>query len=164
MTESLTFAISASQYYKALRQKLYGSTPTDFAKDKEDLFQHLFNSWCINPIASLILCLLSQKYELAFNLLNKFTDELDSKKLIQLGTLVQLIESPTFVNLRLQMMKQSKKSQYLLKTLQSILMILPQSKTFNVLKTRLDCVNLTNFSLPLVEDEKEEQVDEEQNK
>ena len=29
-------------------------------------------------------------------------------------------------------------------------MILPQSRTFNVLKTRLDCVNITNFSLPFV--------------
>ena len=31
-------------------------------------------------------------------------------------------------------------------------MILPQSKTFNVLKTRLDCVNITNFSLPFIND------------
>jgi vacuole morphology and inheritance protein 14 len=82
MIETLTFGIAASPFYKALRGKLSGSVPTDFAKDKEDLFVHLFDSWCINPISTLTLCLLSQKYELAYNLINKFTDELDSKKLI----------------------------------------------------------------------------------
>ena len=38
MIETLTFAIAASPFYKALRGKLFGSVPTDFAKDKEDLF------------------------------------------------------------------------------------------------------------------------------
>ena len=59
MIETLTFGIAASPFYKALRGKLYGSVPTDFAKDKEDLFEHLYNSWCINPISTLKLCLLS---------------------------------------------------------------------------------------------------------
>ena len=154
MIETLTFAISSSPFYKALRGKLFGTVPTDFAKDREELFTHLFNSWCINPISTLTLCLLSQKYELAYNLLNHLSDELDSKKLIQLGTLVQLIESPSFVQLRLQLMKQTEENKYLIKTLQGVLMILPQSKTFTVLKTRLDCVNITNFSLPFVSDGK----------
>lgn len=125
MIETLTFAIASAPFYKALRAKLFGSVPTDFAKDKEELFLHLYNSWSINPISTLILCLLSQKYELAYNLISRLTDELDSKKLIQLGTLVQLIESPSFVNIRVQMMKQNTKSKYLLKTMQGILMILP---------------------------------------
>lgn len=59
MIETLTFAIAAAPFYKALRGKLFGTVPTDFAKDKEDLFLHLYNSWCINPISTLILCLLS---------------------------------------------------------------------------------------------------------
>ena len=104
MIETLTFAIAASPFYKALRGKLYGTIPTDYAKDREDLFKKLFNSWSINPISTLTLCLLSQKYELAYNLLFKLTDELDSKRLIQIGTLVQLIESPAFVKLRMQLM------------------------------------------------------------
>lgn len=69
MIETLTFAIAAAPFYKAFRSKLFGSVPTDFAKDKEELFQHLYDSWCINPISTLILCLLSQKYELAYNLI-----------------------------------------------------------------------------------------------
>ena len=88
MIQSLTFTIASSANYKPLRNKLFGSVPTQFVKDKEEFFQHLYNSWCINPIATLTLCLLSQKYRLAYNLLNHLSDELDSKKLIQLGTLV----------------------------------------------------------------------------
>ena len=32
-------------------------------------------------------------------------------------------------------------------------MILPQSKTFNVLKTRLECVNISSYTLPFVEEQ-----------
>ena len=62
------------------------------------------------------------------------------------------------------MMKQNTKSKYLLKTMQGILMILPQSKTFNVIKSRLDCVNITNFSLPFIGEEDEDAQNEEQTK
>lgn len=62
------------------------------------------------------------------------------------------------------MMKQNTKSKYLLKTMQGILMILPQSKTFNVIKTRLDCVNITNFSLPFIGEENENIMNEEDSK
>ena len=82
MIETLTFAVATAPEYKALRGKLFGTVPTDFAKDKEDLFIHLYNSWCINPISTLTLCLLSQKYELAYNLIQRFTEELDTKKVI----------------------------------------------------------------------------------
>ena len=59
MIETLTFSISAAPLNKAFRMKLFGQIPTDFAKDKEDLFIHLYNSWCMNPISALTLCLLS---------------------------------------------------------------------------------------------------------
>ena len=71
MIESITFSIASHSSYKALRGKLFGTVPTDFASDREDLFLHLFNAWSINLIASLVLCIMSQKYELAYNLLNK---------------------------------------------------------------------------------------------
>jgi len=82
MIETLTFAIAASPNYKMLRAKFFGNIPTEHAKSKEELFVHLYNSWCINSISTLTLCLLSQKYELAYNLINRLTEELDSKKLI----------------------------------------------------------------------------------
>lgn len=57
-------------------------------------------------------------------------------------------------------MKQTDDTKYLLKTLQGILMILPQSKTFTVLKTRLDCVNITGFNMPLIEEVKAKDPEE----
>jgi hypothetical protein len=50
-------------------------------------------------------------------MLDKFSDELDSRKLIQLGTLVQLFESPNFVQLRISLMNQTEQNKYLIKTL-----------------------------------------------
>ena len=46
-------------------------------------------------------------------------------------------------------MRQDKQTQFLLKTLQGILMLLPISKAFQSLKTRLECVNVAAFELPL---------------
>ena len=43
-------------------------------------------------------------------------------------------------------------------------MILPQSKTFILLKTRLDCVNITNFNLPFIDEEVESKTNREQEK
>jgi hypothetical protein len=48
--------------------------------------------------------------------------------------------------------------------LQGLLMILPQSKTFTVLKTRLECVNVTNFELPFIDEKQEEAANEDLNK
>ena len=43
-------------------------------------------------------------------------------------------------------------------------MILPQSKTFTILKTRLDCVNITSFTMPLaIEDTKTKSSEEIEN-
>lgn len=41
------------------------------------------------------------------------------------------------------------------------MMILPQSRTFNLIKNRLDCVNITNFSLPFIGEDKETDMSEE---
>lgn len=59
-------------------------------------------------------------------------------------------------------MKQNTKAKYLLKTLQGIMMILPQSRTFNLIKNRLDCVNITNFSLPFIGEDNEGDMTEEE--
>ena len=46
-------------------------------------------------------------------------------------------------------MRQDLQTKYLLKTLQGLLMILPISKSFQALKTRLDCISYAPFELPL---------------
>jgi vacuole morphology and inheritance protein 14 len=59
----------------------------------------IYKTWSFNPISTLILCLMSGHYELAYNLIPRFTIiEMDTPKLIQFANLVQLIESPSFVS------------------------------------------------------------------
>lgn len=110
-------------------------------KDDWVLFSDLFKSWSYNAPACLSLCLLSMNYELAYNLLKIFVEfEITINLLIQLDILVQLLESPVFVKLRLQLLEPDKYP-YLLKCLYGILMLLPQSNAFNVLQNRLNSIN-----------------------
>ncbi len=92
-----------------------GQTKTmEYAETKEQLFFALFKTWSYNPVSTLTLCLLTKNYELAYRLMPRFTlIEMDTSKLIALGSLVQLIESPVFVNLRLELIRTDKRSQYL---------------------------------------------------
>jgi len=64
--------------------------------------------------------------------------------LIQLDKLVQFIESPLFTTLRLQLLHPSQYP-YLIQSLYAILMILPQSNAFQILKKRLACLNSWGF-------------------
>ena len=67
--------------------------------------------------------------------------------LTQLDVLVQLLESPIFLKLRLQLLE-PESYPYLYKTLYGLLMILPQSSTFNTLRNRLATItNLTSLHL-----------------
>lgn len=104
------------------------------------LFTCLYKTWCHNPIATVALCLLSQNYEHASNLVNLFGDiEISLDLLITIDKLVQLIESSIFAYLRLHLL-QVERNQYLVRALYGLLMILPQSESFMTLKQRLDCV------------------------
>ena len=115
LVERLTFVIVGSNSYSKLRQVLMGLTKTiEYAETKEQLFFSLFKSWSYNPVSTITLCLLTKNYELAYRLMPRFTQiEMDTSKLIALGTLVQLIESPVFVSLRLELIRTDKRSQYL---------------------------------------------------
>ena len=109
-------------------------------KESHSLFVCLYKTWCHNPIATLALCLLSQNYEHAFHLVNLFGDiEITLNLLITIDKLVQLIESSIFTYLRLHLLE-VERNQYLVRALYGLLMILPQSDAFMLLKQRLDCV------------------------
>lgn len=104
------------------------------------LFTTLYSSWCHNPVATVSLCLLSQNYEHASNLVQKFADiEITADLLREIDSLVQLIESPIFAFLRLQLLAPQEHVS-LVRTLYGLLMLLPQSSAFSSLKQRLSCV------------------------
>ncbi|KAI1814120.1 vacuole morphology and inheritance protein [Poronia punctata] len=114
-------------------------------KDGQVFFVALFRSWCYNAVATFSLCLLAQAYEAAYNLLQIFADlEMTVHILIQIDKLVQLIESPVFTYLRLQLLE-PEKYPYLYKCLYGLLMLLPQSSAFAALKNRLNSVSSIGF-------------------
>ena len=64
--------------------------------------------------------------------------------LIQIDKLVQLLESPVFTSLRLQLLE-PEKNPYLFKCLYGLLMFLPQSSAFLTLRNRLNAVSPLGF-------------------
>ncbi|KAI8811445.1 vacuolar protein 14 C-terminal Fig4p binding-domain-containing protein [Cladochytrium replicatum] len=105
------------------------------------LFSSLYRCWCHNAVAAFSLCLLAQAYEHAANLLQVFADlEITVNFLIQIDKLVQLLESPVFTYLRLQLLEPDRYP-YLFKCLYGILMLLPQSSAFATLRNRLNSVS-----------------------
>ncbi|KAF8306458.1 ARM repeat-containing protein [Clavulina sp. PMI_390] len=111
------------------------------SRDGQALFIALYRSWCHNPVAVFSLCLLAQAYEHASNLLPIIADlEITVQLLVQIDKLVQLIESPVFTSLRLQLLE-PEKNQYLFKCLYGLLMLLPQSSAFISLRNRLGAVS-----------------------
>lgn len=115
------------------------------SKDGQALFSILYRSWCHNAVAVLSLCLLAQAYEHASNLLQIFADlEITVQLLVQIDKLVQLIESPVFTYLRLQLLE-PEKYPYLFKCLYGLLMLLPQSSAFMSLRNRLNAVSSLGF-------------------
>ena len=142
MIEILDLILAGAPVYKPLRDILSRNEQSD-DEEKNEFFRDLFETWCYNPLSTLNLCFLAKKYKLAYNLLlcigNRIT--FDKEKLVQLCNIVQLIESPAFLELRIDLLDPGK-NYYLIKTLQGILMMIPISKAFTALKTRLECVNL----------------------
>lgn len=103
-------------------------------------FSTLFRAWSSNAVATFSLCLLAQHYEQAYHLLQIFADlEMSVAMLIQIDKLVQLLESPVFTYLRMQLLE-PERWPYLYRCLYGVLMLLPQSSAFAALKNRLGSV------------------------
>lgn len=115
------------------------------SRDGQTFFTAIFRAWCVNAVATFSLCLLAQAYEQAYNLLQIFCDiEMSVTMLIQIDKLVQLLESPVFTYLRMQLLE-PERYPYLYKCLYGILMLLPQSSAFAALKNRLNSVSAIGY-------------------
>ncbi|KAJ9648990.1 hypothetical protein H2199_000903 [Coniosporium tulheliwenetii] len=114
-------------------------------RDGQTFFITLFRCWCHNAVATFSLCLLAQAYEQAYNLLQIFGElEMNVHVLIQIDKLVQLLESPVFTYLRLQLLE-PERYPHLYKCLYGLLMLLPQSSAFAALKNRLNSVSAIGY-------------------
>lgn len=135
LTQTMNLILLTSSELFELRSSLKQSL---YSVEGRELFTVLFRSWSHNPVATFSLCLLVQAYELASALIFKIAEmEVTVGFLIQIDKLVQLLESPIYIHLRIQLLDVDK-NPYLVKSLYGLLMLLPQSAAFTYLKTRLE--------------------------
>ncbi|CAN0424517.1 unnamed protein product [Ascophyllum nodosum] len=139
MVEALNLILLTASELEELRQALKLSTKSDAAAEDRDLFANLFACWCHNPVATFSLCLLAQAYDVSAELVKEVAEvEITVGFLMQVDKLVQLLESPIFLHLRLQLLDVDSPSYpALLKSLYGILMLLPQSTAFKTLRDRM---------------------------
>ncbi|KAM3959400.1 protein VAC14 homolog [Aphomia sociella] len=128
-----TILLTAAELYD-LRLQLRG-----FDKPAtHSLFEWLYACWCHSPVSLLALCLLTHNYSHCNTLISTFGDlEITVDFLTEVDKLVQLIESPIFAYLRLELL--GARGGELRGALYGLLMLLPQSDAFHALRTRLQC-------------------------
>lgn len=117
-------------------------------KESIELFENLFKCWSLNSPSLLCLTLLTSNYQLSYKIINQMVKyEININILVQLDLLIQLLESPIFAKLRLDLLDPIKNI-YLFKCLYGLLMLLPQSNSFKILQNRLNSISsITNLPL-----------------
>ncbi|KAL5103153.1 hypothetical protein TcWFU_003836 [Taenia crassiceps] len=111
----------------------------DLNKDA-DLFEELYRAWCHNPVALLAFCLLTRNYTHCCDIVKSFGElAMSVEVLVELDRLIQLLESPVFARLRLHLVDK-RYSAALQETLYCLLMCLPQTEAFDILRRRLQCL------------------------
>lgn len=147
MVEQLNTILLTSPELFQLRMKLKDLK----TEESYDLFFCLYKTWCHNAVATISLCFLTQNYQHACDVIRIFSDlEITVDILTEVDRLIQLIESPIFTYLRLELLEVPYNS-YLVRALYGLLMILPQSDAFHMLRHRLDCIP----KLQLLSDDKQ---------
>ncbi|CAO2828536.1 unnamed protein product [Amaranthus hypochondriacus] len=143
MVQALNLILLTSSELSELRELLKQSLVNCAGRD---LFHALYASWCHSPMAIISLCLLTQTYQHASTVIQSMVEEdISIKFLVQLDKLIQLLETPTFAYLRLQLLEPGRYT-WLLKALYGLLMLLPQqSAAFKILRTRLKTVPTYSF-------------------
>ncbi|KAK4799842.1 hypothetical protein SAY86_025207 [Trapa natans] len=138
MVQMLNIILLTSSELSGLRGLLKQSLANVTEKS---LFISLYTSWCHSPMAIISLCLLAQAYQHTSSIIHSLAEEdINVNFLVQLDKLIQLLETPTFAYLRLQLLDPARYT-WLLKVLYGLLMLLPQqSAAFKILKTRLKTI------------------------
>lgn len=137
LIQKLNHILFTTQPLSSMRLRL-GTSEEDPEVSK--LFQSLYTAWRVSPIAALTLCLLTNNYKNACEIVTALSQsDITLDTLTQIDWVVQLIESPVFAPLRMRMLDTSN-NHYLLQALYGILMILPQSEAYRKLGSRLDQV------------------------
>lgn len=103
------------------------------------LFETLHRAWAYSPSSLFSLCLLSRSYTHAAAIVESFAEaDVTLPFLLELDQIVQLFESPAFVQQRMQLLRPQQHPD-LVRAMYGLLMVLPQSHAFALLKSRLSC-------------------------
>ena len=150
MVQTLSLILLTAPELAPLRKTLKDcfTSPTATGQDRQ-VFAALFRSWTHNPVATFSLCLLAQAYDLSARLIIKFAEsDVTVGFLMQVDKLVQLLESPIFLHLRLQLLEvNTPQHADLLRSLYGLLMLLPQSQAYKTLSDRLSTVSSLQIHL-----------------
>ncbi|KAL5268345.1 hypothetical protein ACHWQZ_G002270 [Mnemiopsis leidyi] len=110
--------------------------------DGRAVFSTLYTTWCHDPVSTIALCMISHSYQHASDVIHALGSyEMTEMTLTGLDKLVQLLESPVFSALRLELVQPDTNPE-LFRSLAGILMLLPQSEAFTLLRNRLECVGV----------------------
>ena len=141
MVQTLNLILLSAAELHHLRSTL-SNTSMDGEKIPKHVFQALFYCWCHNPVSTFSLCLLAKAYDVAYELIHKFSEmDVTVGFLMQLDKLVQLLESPIFIHLRVELLDvEAPYHNHLLKSCYGLLMLLPQTDAFRTLNNRLTAV------------------------
>ena len=108
--------------------------------EDKDNFIKIIKLWCHDKISLFGLTLFAKKYELAYQVISGLGGEsLKDKQLLQLTTVAKMLELPYSSQIRIDLLE-PEQNYDLIKSLQFVMMILPQSDSYVLLKNRLKCV------------------------
>ena len=149
MVQTLNLILLTAPELLPLRKALTGCFRADANPADKETFLTLFKCWSHNPVATFSLCLLAQSYDLSAALIHKFGEvDVTVGFLMQIDKLIQLLESPIFMQLRLQLLEVDTENHCdLLKSLYGLLMLLPQSQAYKTLSDRLATVSSLKMHL-----------------
>ena len=152
MVQTLNLILLTAPELAPLRKSLKCSFQLTATPQDRDTFRSLFLCWTHNAVSTFSLCLLAQAYNLSACLIQKFADaDVTVGFLMQIDKLVQLLESPIFIQLRLHLLEtDSILRADLLKSLYGLLMLLPQSQAYKTLSDRLATVSSLHMHIGLI--------------
>lgn len=99
--KTLTTLLIQEKELQSLRQVLRNLKHENDEKRKnnnQEIFETLYQTFCYNPMSAITLCLLSEEYELAYNIIVSFAEvEVNEEILREISQLINVLESPVFV-------------------------------------------------------------------
>ena len=166
ITKTLNMFLLAEKECQNIRNELSKKRKisTNIINDKENksnnkddnLFEKLFYLWALNPFNAVLLTMYCNYFELSYYLTLELSKiKLQENDYIELCQIVQIIESSIFNNIRIKLIN-PKKNIFLVKTLYALLMMLPQSNSFDALNIRIRSVK----AISKLEDEDDDDDDD----